>query len=129
MPHVLTNQPALLKYAYVHICIYRHLYVHIAYGLFKSVGEEISWVWKSEIKGLMLSLKVSRVSAHPCYYVKGLMQDFMVHEAALDIFPVNIVFCCIEDTTSVESESWGERTLTDNKVKFVFVHSSSIWRV
>lgn len=57
------------------------------------------------------------------------MKDFMVHEAALDVFPVNIVFCCIEDTTSVESKSWGERTLTDNKVKFVFVHSSGIWRV
>lgn len=44
MPHLSTNQPALLMHMYIYAYTYIHmcLYAHVAHGLFKSLGEEIS---------------------------------------------------------------------------------------
>lgn len=92
----------------------------------KALGRRFLVVWKSELKGLMLSLKGSRASVSPSYCIKRLMQDF--HAAWNRFrFPVTIVLCCIEedeDTTSVGSETWG-KTAADERW-YLYSHRAQV---
>lgn len=98
MLHLWTNQPALLRYA----CVQKHMYMYmytLPLPLQKPGGEDC------------LQCESQRVNALPERH-KGVSPSWLLYtkiDAGLlrssFSLPANMVFCCIEECTSVEGES------------------------
>lgn len=104
-----TSQPYSNMHIHTYICVYMH-----------TLPMACSKAWGRQ-----------QVSAQPRDCSERLTWDFHAAWSGFRL-PGNIVSCCMEDNkdiTSVESECWGKRTTTDDKVKLVFIHSLGIWRV